>query len=215
MTASNNIQNLGAAMEAIYDDIRGSLNTGDLVFFAGKSLFSSAIKLGTLCKWSHVGMVLNIPEYQFLAVWESTPVGDIKDLISNTPKKGVQLVPLSDRVQKYSGSVAVRRLQGGSLGDGALDRLMGLRLKLRNRAYEQEKIELLKAAYDGPLGANREDLSSVFCSELVAEAYQALALLPEDKPSNEYTPADFSQGRMRDLARGFSLSKEITLKFSR
>ena len=35
-----------------------------------------------------------------------------------------------------------------------------------------------------PFGKNKEDLSSVFYSELVAEAYQTLGLLDEKKPSN-------------------------------
>jgi len=52
-------------------------------------------------------------------------------------------------------------------------------------------LELLKSAYDGPFGKNEEDLSSLFCSELVAEAYQRLGLLTEGTPSNEFTPADF------------------------
>jgi hypothetical protein len=42
------------------------------------------------------------------------------------------------------------------------------------------------------LGINKEDLSSLFCSELVAEAYQKMGLLTEQLPSNEYIPKDFS-----------------------
>ena len=57
-----------------------------------------------------------------------------------------------------------------------------------------------------------EDLSSLFYSEPVAEVYQHLRLLSEDKPSNEYTPADFSEKRMKELLGGFFLSKEIVLK---
>ena len=36
-------------------------------------------------------------------------------------------------------------------------------------------------------------MSSLFCSELLAEAYQRMLLLSEDMPSNEYTPADWSE----------------------
>lgn len=81
---------------------------------------------------------------------------------------------------------------------------------MAGREYEQDQIELIKAAYDGPLGRNSEDLTSLFCSELVAEAYQRLGLLSEEKPSNEYTPAEFSEKRQLKLLKG-SLGKEIFL----
>lgn len=199
-------------MEAAYSSIRSELKTGDLVLFSGKGAFSDIIKYGTLSKWSHVGMILNIPEYEFLTVWESTTLSDVRDLESNLPRKGVQLVPLSSRVQKYSGDISVRRLQGGALPANSLSSLMALRSELRGKVYELSKLELLKSAYDGPFGHNSEDLSSVFCSELVAEAYQRLSLLTEEKPSNEYTPADFSEKRMKKLLGDFYLSEEITLK---
>jgi len=46
-----------------------------------------------------------------------------------------------------------------------LKALMQLRRELAGRDYEQDQIERIKAAYDGPLGRNAEDLSSLFCSE--------------------------------------------------
>lgn len=199
-------------MTVSYSNIRGDLKTGDIVLFSGKGAFSDIIKYGTLSKWSHVGMILNIPEYDFLTVWESTTLSNIKDLETDRPRKGVQLVPLSDRVQKYSGDITVRQLQGDDLPDNSLRKLMDLRRELKGKEYERSKLELIKSAYDGPFGNNKEDLSSIFCSELVAEAYQRLGLLAEDKSSNEYTPADFSQKRMKELQGDFYLSEEVILK---
>ncbi len=199
-------------MTTSYSTIRNELKTGDLVLFSGKGAFSDIIKYGTLSKWSHVGMILHIPEYDFLTVWESTTLSNVKDLESGSPRKGVQLVPLSNRVQKYSGDISVRQLKGGDLPEDSLRKLMDLRKELRGKEYEQSKVELLKSAYDGPFGDNNEDLSSIFCSELVAEAYQRLGLVTEEKSSNEYTPADFSEKRMKNLIGDFYLSEEITLK---
>jgi len=195
-----------------YSSIRGDLKTGDIVLFSGKGAFSNIIKYGTMSTWSHVGMVLNIPEYDFLTIWESTTLSDIDDLTSGMPRKGVQLVPLSDRVQKYSGNISIRHLKGGELPQSSVKSLMELRRSLRGKRYERGKMELFKAAFDGPFGNNSEDLSSLFCSELVAEAYQALGLLSEAVPSNEYTPADFSQKKMTHLKNGFELSEEIIIK---
>jgi hypothetical protein len=60
--------------------------------------------------------------------------------------------------------------------------------------------------------------SSFFCSELAAEAYQRIGLLPappEGRSSNNYIPADFSEvflERMLPLGRGFRLGAETLLK---
>ena len=88
---------------------------------------------------------------------------------------------------------------------------MEFREGVRNRPYEKSEIELIKSAYDGPWGHNEEDLSSLFCSELVAEAYQRVGLLSNKKPSNEYTPKDFTDGKKLSLPEGGSLGKEIII----
>ena len=201
-------------MTTPYSEIRNDLKTGDLVLYSGKGAFSQIIKLVTQSRWSHVGMVLQLKEYDFLATWESTTESKLKDLVSGKILKGVQLVPLSARIQEYGGDIVVRQLKNVELGREQIQDLMKLRKELRGRPYEEDKMELLKAAYDGPWGDNEEDLSSIFCSELVAEAYQRLGLLSQRKPSNEYTPADFSGNRRLRLLKG-ALDKEIELVWER
>lgn len=193
------------------ESMRAKLKTGDVVLFSGKGGVSAGIKWATLSRWSHVGMIVFLPEYDFVTVWESTTLSSIVDLDTKVPRKGVQLVPLSSRIEGYDGEIAVRQLDGVTFDSDDIKRLMQLRRELAGREYEQDKIELIRAAYDGPLGRNSEDLTSLFCSELVAEAYQRLGLLSEEKPSNEYTPADFSEKKVLKLLKG-SLGKEIFLK---
>ena len=63
-----------------------------------------------------------------------------------------------------------------------------------------------------------EDLSSLFCSELVAAAYQRMGLIKNDRPSNTYTPDDFSSARDASiLNEGVELGSEtyIELKWPR
>lgn len=199
-----------------YDLIRKNLKTGDIVLFSGKGGISAGIKWATLSRWSHVAMVFNLEEYDFVTLWESTTLSSIRDLDTHTMMKGVQLIPMSDRVQTYEGEIAVRQLQGATLGKSQIDALMVLRKEIRGRPYEKSEAELVKAAYDGPFGHNEEDLSSLFCSELVAESYQVMGLLPagkKDKPSNEYVPADFSKDRAGalKLLQG-SLGSEVMLR---
>ncbi len=181
-----------------YARLRRHLKTGDLVFFAGRGLVSASVQAVTHCKWSHVAMVMVLSEYDFVCLWESTTLRNLKDLNMGQVHEGVQLVPLSTRLRSYEGEVAVRQLQGVTLGKKHLKALTTLRRRLAGRPYEESTLELMMSAYDGPGGDQAENLSSLFCSELVAETYQALGLIRSgrrDKPSNEYTPADFSEAR--------------------
>lgn len=111
----------------------------------------------------------------------------------------------------YDGDIVIRKLEGVTFDNNDIKKLMEFRREVTSRPYEQDIIELIKAAYDGPFGLNTEDLSSLFCSELVAEAYQRLGLLDESIPSNEYTPRDFSEKGKLKLLKG-RLSEEILLK---
>lgn len=194
---------------AKYETIRKKLNTGDIILFSGKGAISHGIKLFTLSKWSHVGMVLKLPDTDTVFLWESTIISNLADAIDGTKKKGVQLVLLSDRIKTYKGEASVRHLKGVTIDKNKYQTLMEFRKDVRNRPYEKNEIELIKSAYDGPWGHNEEDLSSLFCSELVAEAYQRIGLLPKDIPSNEYTPKDFTSEKNLKLLGGASLGNEI------
>lgn len=198
-----------------YEDIRSQLKTGDLVLFSGKSAISNIIKLFSGGKWSHVGMVLRLPELDdAVLLWESTTLSDIEDVETNLPTKGVQLIPLSQRIAGYAGEVTVRHLNK-ELTEPMHIELGKKRSALSRCPYEKSEIELIKAAWDGFGGAScGEDLSSVFCSELVAEAYQSMGLLdeyPDGQPSNEYTPIDFSEGRPLKLNLDYALENEIPI----
>ncbi|WP_193164737.1 YiiX/YebB-like N1pC/P60 family cysteine hydrolase [Microbulbifer hainanensis] len=198
-----------------YNSLRETLKTGDIVIFSGKSAISNIIKLFSGGKWSHVGMVLRLKEFDnAVLLWESTKLNNIPDIETLAATKGVQLVPLSQRVVTYEGEIKVRQLNK-VIGQKMQNKLAECRKQLSRRPYERSEIELLKAAYDGIGGASSgEDLSSLFCSELVAEAYQAMGLLPEyphGLPSNEYTPMDFSSRRSLKLAEGYELGLEITI----
>ncbi len=172
-----------------YSEIRNSLQTGDIVLFSGKGRISNIIKWFTKSPWSHVGMVIRSTEWDMLLLWESTTLNKLKDIQSGVARQGVQLVPLSERIKTYDGEIGIRRLETNKVIRH--QPLMDFRQEVKGRSYEQSKLELIKSAYDGPLGQNEEDLSSLFCSELIAEAYQRMGFISNDISSNEYTPADF------------------------
>ncbi|HZO37866.1 MAG TPA: YiiX/YebB-like N1pC/P60 family cysteine hydrolase [Methylomirabilota bacterium] len=198
-----------------YNDMRPQLKTGDIVLFSGKSAVSNIIKLFSGGKWSHVGMVVIMEEFdRMVLLWESTTLSNIPDIETRTATKGVQLVPMSQRITTYEGEVTIRLLNK-AISDAMNQKLAEVRKELSRKPYERSQIELLKAAYDGIGGASSgEDLSSLFCSELVAEGYQAMGLLPEfpaGLPSNEYAPIDFSDRRQLKLLKGYTLAAEVAI----
>ncbi len=197
-----------------YADVRADLKTGDLVLFSGASFFSSVIKWAVGGRWSHVGVVVRSPQFPGrVLLWEATTLADIADVERGHAAPGVQLVPLSDRLARYAGEFKLRALDKPITPDmdAALTRR---RAELSGRPYETDKLELFHAAFDGWFAQlRRERLHSLFCSELVAEAYQAMGLLPEPPhgpPSNEYTPRDFAR-RSAKLLRGYALGKIVAI----
>lgn len=197
----------------LINESKCTFKTGDIILFSGQGLISNSIKLVTGSRWSHVGMVIRISSgFEMVAIWESTTLKTIKD--SKTSYfKGVQLNQLRERIIQYDGDVALRQLEGVEFSDEDLKKLNELRRNLTGKPYEKSKLELIKSAYDGVGGANKEDLSSIFCSELVAEAYQILGILPEEIPSSEYVPRDFSEQAKNPLnfLKG-KLGPEIIIK---
>ncbi|HWR82197.1 MAG TPA: hypothetical protein VN285_02735 [Candidatus Deferrimicrobium sp.] len=183
-----------AAERKTYQQMRPSLKTGDVILFSGKGGVSDWIKLFTSSAWSHIGMVLSLPDMDMVLLMESTTLSNLPDFETGRARKGVQLVPLSERLRLYNGKVAVRKLSK-PITEGMAAALGKFRKRASRLPYEKKVGQLIRAAWDGPLGGNKQNLSSVFCSEPVAESYQRMGSLPEPPkgwPSNEFTPRDFS-----------------------
>ena len=181
-----------------YQAVRKDLDTGDIVVFEGSGVISGMIKWKDKTRWSHVGMVVKSTEWDMLLLFESTTLSKIKDVESRMESQGVQLVPLSERIRSYpDNNVGIRRLLGVDRDDGFRQVVKKFRSEMAGRPYEKSKLELFRSSYDGVFGDNEENLSSLFCSELIAEMYQRFGFLndvndiPKGLPSNEYTPKAF------------------------
>lgn len=199
-------------MMVAYKTIRKDLKTGDVVLFSGKGGISEWIKWFTGSKWSHVGMVFRLDQYDSVLLWESTTLSNLTDVETGKAHRGVQLVGLRERLATYSGEKIAIRALNNPLKSSMLKKLGSFRSEMSGRPYEENKLELLKSASD-IMFENKEDLSSLFCSELVAEAYQQIGLLSnkkKDKPSNEFTPEDFSTeaDQTLKLLKGYQLGDE-------
>lgn len=185
-----------------YADLRSELRLGDLVLFSGNDWASLAIKVGSRSPWSHVGMVVVHVVGDTVLLWEATT----KAKLGGSP--GVRLTLLSERIRQYEGEIAVRRVRGDEID---LREWAAVRRELGGRPYERSTLELVRAAYDGPGGENVPDLSSLFCSELVAETYARFGRLrmPLARGANEWIPHDFAAEEIPDLSSRLKISSLI------
>ena len=147
------------------------------------------------------------------------------DVESGEVCRGVELLPLSYQI--YSGwyeRVAVRRLTDvtDDQRKEMYQKLLKFREEMQGRPYEKSDLELVRSAlnfsesYLNFLSNDTEDLSSLFCSEMVAEAYKRIGLLKTERLSNNFTPDDFSSARDSELKLEFGKLEEevyIELKF--
>ena len=95
---------------ATYDEVRERLDTGDIVLFSGKGLISMGLKIGALCTWSHVAMAVRVKEPDVVLLYQTTPVCKAKDFFEGKLKNGVQINVMSEAVNGYNGTVAIRHL---------------------------------------------------------------------------------------------------------
>ena len=93
----------------LYRQVRPQLQTGDIVLFSGRDPYSFLIRVATRSPYSHVGLVLHLPELNSVFLWESTTL--IKTPIFSGRQEGVHLILLSERLQTYNGRCVVRHLQ--------------------------------------------------------------------------------------------------------
>lgn len=166
--------------------VETKLDTGDLMFFSGNTIQEKMIKVVMSCPFSHVAMVVKDPNTRELYLWEAD--------VGQKHKKGPRFIRLKDKLKLYKGDriTAVMKLKCSpdhkpreenvmsivkeSVGKGMQDRLAGWIFSL----YPDSRI--YKSLCDD---------NKVYCSELIADTLQKLALITGDDAPCHYTPADF------------------------
>eukprot|EP01125_Pyxidicula_operculata_P023052 TRINITY_DN9770_c0_g1_i1.p1 TRINITY_DN9770_c0_g1~~TRINITY_DN9770_c0_g1_i1.p1 ORF type:complete len:431 (+),score=71.51 TRINITY_DN9770_c0_g1_i1:53-1345(+) len=187
-----------------YDNIVESLNTGDVILFHGIELHSKFIESGTMSYWSHAAIIIRSPSQKIKDLYQVDSYLDIvnsagcpiKDPVKedvyvfesdyDTFKKekqgGAQLIPFKSWIVDYEREVkkmflVIRPLIfPGRTGDHSKDfpRLEPFMEECASKSYKISKIQLGASAFKLN---RREDLSSVFCSELVAATLKSMDLI--------------------------------------
>jgi hypothetical protein len=199
------------ALLPAFDELRPSLDSGDVLLFGGDSRLCRIIKRLTRSHWSHSALVARPHADGPLLLWEATLDTTLPDVATHEVGSGVRLFDLEQWIRHFAGETAIRPLRVERT-EAMRAALLAFYNEARGRPYERNRLELLRSRYDGPLLRNRkEDETSFFCSELVAAAYQRMGLLPASPPSNNYTPHDFTSERAQPLPLllGATLGPEV------
>ncbi len=193
------------------EELEESGRTGDVLLFEGRRPEMRVMQKIQRSRWSHVGMLVRIPETGQLIVWESEPTSVVEEVLTNQRKSGPQGVPFRPRVlsslhKGITAAFGYRRLDP-PLGDEQHDLLRDFAMSVYNLPFPKGPVFLHELLL-GRLGIQTKKKKHFFCSELVARTYIELGLLPEYVPINDCWPAHFGEGNLVDqhLGEGLQLS---------
>lgn len=191
-----------------YSIIKDKLQTGDLVLFSGQYSISKLVERLEHSHWSHVAMVVRIPDIEEPLLWESTALTNLPDQIYHDNKTGPKIVDLKQRLLTYGSDVvpyvppvyAVRQLEAERTPE-MLNALSTLFTSLHGIPNPGEW-KMIAEVLEGKLFNIRSKLDNYTCGELVAESYIKMGLLSDKKAINGYMPKDFSTDGTLKLLKG-------------
>lgn len=167
-----------------------------IALFSGADAVSGMIRKLTNSSWSHVGLMIRDHKNEFYC-FESTSSYDEIMHQGITPQ--VRISPWNTALQNYNGTVAFRQLFTYQYQKTEETLITPIVQKYIGRPYECDVSSLIEALS----GSNKSaDISSIFCSELVAEVLQESKFLSDAMPSNNYLPKHFSTEVKLELLKG-------------
>lgn len=174
------------------------MDTGDVILFNSSHLLSYGTKLFTWSQWDHVAVVVRTIKNR-LKLLEVTSDGvgyyDLDeriDFLATVSKIGVRFLT-ADRTPKMH------------------DAIWEYVDEVKGRPFKQDLMEMVNAAQKRH---NEEDQSSLFCSQLVAAAYQRMGLMSTERSSNEFIPKDWASKKNTTLGLkpGVHLNRKLIFK---
>ena len=167
-----------------YPNIRAELDTGDIVIFGGQYRMSKMIRIVTRFPASHVASIIR--ENDRISFVEASE-GDMYP-----EREGVIISQFSNSIPFYKGDIWIARLAADVRKKANIERMKAFLQEQVGKGYDYH--DMPKAGFDflDRIGITRseENLSQMFCSELVAAGLKAAGILPEDINVSEVSPAD-------------------------
>jgi len=199
------------AAELTLDEAVDLTRTGDLWLFRGRSLADVAIRTATNAPVNHVGMAVVLEDLPPL-LWHAELGRSLPDVWTGDHHRGVQLHDLREAVQtwqqRYRQRAWLRQLDL-EVTPEMEDALLRTVARLDGRPFPTT-LGLVRRWASGRAGRDA-GLETVYCAEVVAQAYTAMGLLPADRPANWYDPGRFWSGDDLHLLRGARLGPEIAV----
>lgn len=168
-----------------YEDIRGQLLSGDLVFCSGNYAFSKAVRWVTDSCWSHVGIVFCLNGLDRVLLLES-----VEDM-------GVRFAPLSKYIddyqdgKPYSGSIAIARVNGLKANDMKIVAKTGLDLLTKPWGWGIVLFFILGRLLFNRI--HRPESRGYLCSELVVRCFSAIGIVFKFGNKQFVSPGDIWQ----------------------
>ncbi|GLY14250.1 hypothetical protein Kisp01_12660 [Kineosporia sp. NBRC 101677] len=194
--------------------------TGDLWLFRGRSHADRAIQALTNAPVNHVGMAVVLDDLPPL-MWHAELGRSLPDVWVGEHHRGAQLHDLSAAVTtwvtKYGQRAWFRQLDpevGREAEDAVLRtvaRMAGTpfpsTVGLMTRWIGSKKV--VRALRRSGRTDEAVALETAYCAEVVAATYQAMGLLPDDRPPGWYDPGRFWSGDSLSLLNDHRLGNEI------
>lgn len=191
--------------------------SGDILLLSGRAGMSRMVEFFCSAEFSHIGIIYRQNLESEPMVFESVRHGD--DTTDAMRAAGVRMVPLRSILSTFKGhAVAIRTLCFSKdmepyrmhLRQHINKTLTSVHNELRNRKYKERYIDFFTSRFK-LFGVVNDDMSTVFCSELVAYCYMKIGVIqsclrtPCICPSSvshtipcDYLPDDFSsQGKLQ------------------
>lgn len=182
------------------------LNLWGVGLFSSNDAVGAVIRMLTASDWSHVGLILEDEKDHSLFCFEST--GAAAQIFDGVLPQ-VQIASWQDVVDNYNGKIAQRQFKFSGQTPKWQDTLKYVNNNL-GKSYEKDMSSLINAIR----GENKKsDVSSVFCSEMVADCLIQSGYLDETiRLADNYVPGHFSSKQLLPWINGASLDKQIMVK---
>ena len=164
-----------------YADIRSRLRSGDLFFTSGYYFVSKGIQFFTKSPWSHIGIIMRVPQVDRVLLLES-----VEDM-------GVRFAPLSKYLSDYEGNKPYKGELVIARADGVTDEVVrniaAFGLDELTRPYDKDEIAKIMLRIALGIGKQERDREYI-CSELVWECFAKAGIEFPYNSKGYVSPAD-------------------------